>query len=88
MVYNREVELVEFHVAPSANKENVQDAILRKMEIWRASVCPEWGRDVITPVEVKDLPHSRLKRSIPEQQIGPGTHVHSVNWQLDWLSKP
>jgi hypothetical protein len=87
MVYNREVELVEFHVAPTANKDNVEDAILRKMELWKASVCPEWGRDVIAPVEVKDLPQSRLKRSILEHQIDPQLYVPNINWELDWLSK-
>ena len=87
MVYNRKVNKVEVHVASPANMEDVQDAILRKMDIWKSAACPDWARDVIARVEIMELPSHRLKRGLSDSKPGPENHIHSVDWEMDWLQK-
>ena len=87
MVYNKDVSIVEFHVAPGIDSDLVTSSIQRKLEAWSGVACPRFSRFALTPFTVITMETERHRRSA-EQSI-PRNKVKSriYNWEREWLDK-
>lgn len=87
MVYNKNVTLVEFVLASSADPDLVASAIHRKLDAWSGVACPLFSRFAMSPFTVVALDAERHKRSADLSMSRNTAKSKIYNWELEWLEK-
>lgn len=87
MAYNKNVTMIEFHVAPGIDADLVTSSIQRKLEAWSGVACPLFSRFAMAPFTLFTMETERHRRSA-EMSV-PRNKVKSriYNWELEWLDK-
>ncbi|KAL8573315.1 hypothetical protein ACOMHN_032777 [Nucella lapillus] len=85
MVYNKNVTLVEFHVAPTTDSDMVTSSIQRKLETWSGVTCPRDSRFALTPFRVVTIGTKRQRRSAELSMERNEATASQYDWEQEWL---
>lgn len=86
-VYNKDVSLIEFQVAPAIDKDLVTSSIQRKLEAWSGVACPRFSRFALSPFTIITMEPERHRRSAENSVPRNKVKSRIYNWEREWLDR-